>query len=158
MLIRSGRTYQVVLKLHKDCFVVPLHGAPRNDCTCKFDWLTTKTNLSSKPTSLRTRRRRVKQPSATIQNQPYLYLHCDTDESRLHQQKRALERALFSIKSRSYPNGLSPKGLWKGVSVPFFPPPCPGGSSGGEFICMEIVKSNTILFIIGLIYTLFFTV
>jgi hypothetical protein len=52
-----------------------------------------------------------------------------------------------------YPNGLSPKGLWNGVSVPLLPPPLGGGLGGiVVIITSEIELSSTTLKTAGLIY------
>ena len=51
------------------------------------------------------------------------------------------------------PNGLSPKGLSKGESVPLLPPPLGGGFGGvSVIITREIELSRAILVISGLIY------
>ncbi len=119
--------------------------APRNDSTTTFGRLTTKTNLASKPTSLRVPRRGTKQPllppSLRAQrSNPYLPFRINLTSTVIarsaatkqpiatnHHQKKESPQATLLInilkQPTHHPNGLSPNGLWKGVLVP--PPPFP---------------------------------
>jgi hypothetical protein len=60
---------------------------------------------------------------------------------------------IYINKAINHPNGLSPKGLWKGSFVPLLPPLLGGGSAGPDCIIRETVLSSIILMMSGLIYT-----